>query len=82
MAVTMRAKMYVTKIEKQISFEVLNLSCVGRKDAYPADGSDENNTFAKFSPSGELRICVTNPTLLGVYNPGDIFYVDFTPTPK
>jgi len=76
----MRAKMYVSKVELHGSSEVLHFNCVGRKDAYPADGSDENNTFAKFSPSGDLRICVTNPALLGNFRPGDTFYVDFEKT--
>lgn len=52
---------------------------VARSDSYPADGSDENNTFAKFSPSVLLDIQVANPALFGKFAPGDTFYVDFTP---
>ncbi|MFD3263182.1 hypothetical protein [Phenylobacterium ferrooxidans] len=47
--------------------------------SYPADGSDENNTFAKFSPSAVFEIVVANPALIGEFTPGDTFYVDFTP---
>jgi hypothetical protein len=74
----MRAKMYVSKIELYGGTETLHFSCVGRKDTYPADGSDENNTFAKFTPNGSLSLTVANPALQGKFKPGDTFYLDFT----
>jgi hypothetical protein len=43
------------------------------------NGESEDNTFARYSPSGELTISITNPNLLGKFNPGDPFYLDFTP---
>lgn len=46
---------------------------------YPEDGSDENNTFAKFSPSVMFQMTVANPALLGKFAAGDEFYVDFSP---
>lgn len=46
--------------------------------SYPPDGSDENNTFAKWSPSIDLKITVANPVLFGAINANDEFYVDFT----
>ena len=52
---------------------------VSKDGPYPSDGSDEDNTFAKFSPSVTLDISITNPALLGTYAVGDTFYVDFTP---
>lgn len=39
------------------------------KDAYPADGSDEDQLFAKFSPAGALSLPVANPALLGILAP-------------
>lgn len=48
---------------------------------YPEDGSDENNTFAKYSPSFEVRLTVANPNLLGKFKIGETFYVDFIPAP-
>lgn len=59
--------------------ETLNLYGVSRSDGYPADGSDENNTFAKFSPSVNFQIMVANPALFGQFEAGQTFYVDFTP---
>jgi len=46
--------------------------------AYPEDGSDENNTFAKFTPNAEFRMTVQNSALIGRFQEGDEFYVDFT----
>jgi hypothetical protein len=46
---------------------------------YPEDGSDENNSFAKFSPSVAFDMQVANPALIGTFKVGDMFYVDFIP---
>lgn len=47
--------------------------------AYGPEGNDENNTFAKFSPSASLEIHVANPVLIGKFEIGTEYYVDFTP---
>ena len=52
---------------------------VCRDGGYPSDGSDENNSFAKWSPSGRFEITITNPALSNRIQVGDVFYVDFTP---
>lgn len=59
--------------------EALTFHGVSKSGAYPDDGLDEDNTFAKFSPSVELRFDVRNPALFDKFKPGDTFYVDFTP---
>jgi len=75
----MRAKMVVSRVERnENGYEALHFRGVCRSDGYPDDGLDENNTFAKFSPSIDLSMAVTNPALQGKFNPGDTFYVDFT----
>ncbi len=61
------------------SSEILKFRAVARKDSYPSDGSDEDNTYAKFSPSASCEIAVANPELIGKFNPGEFYYVDFTP---
>lgn len=48
------------------------------KIAYPSDGSDEDNTYAKFSPSGSLSLTVANPALVGKFAEGEKYYLDFT----
>ena len=47
------------------------------KNKYDETGLDEDNTFAKFSPSVFIQITIANPVLLDQFNPGDIFYLDF-----
>ena len=76
---TMRAKMQVSKVERFDGSDRVTMNAVARKDAYPADGSDEDNTYAKFSPSGELTLSIANPALLGKIEPGRKFYLDFIP---
>ena len=76
----MRAKMKVVKAEKKSeTYEELAFSAVGPKGAYPADGSDENNTFAKWTPTANLSMSITNPALIGKFPVGQEYYVDFTP---
>lgn len=74
----MRAKMKVTSVERNESFESLKLSAVCKPDGYPADGSDEDNSFARWTPTAELSMAITNPELFGKIQEGQKFYVDFT----
>ncbi len=80
----MRAKLqahfvYENKDAEGTKFsETISMHAVARKDGYPADGADEDNTYAKWSPQAEFKITIANPTLWGKINTGDKFYVDFT----
>lgn len=75
----MRAKMVITAVEKgEDGSEMLSMRAVCRDDAYPDDGSDENNTFAKFTPMASLNMVINNPALTGKFSEGDAFYIDFT----
>lgn len=78
MSTTMRAKLQIASVEQFPTNERLNFHAVAAK-SYPADGSDEDNTYAKFSPSATLQISITNPALLGKFKAGEKYYVDFTP---
>lgn len=49
---------------------------------YPDDGTDENNSFARWSPSVTMQFMIANPALFGKFKPGDTFYADFMPAPK
>jgi hypothetical protein len=79
----MRAKLRVARIEKceGIVQENLTFYAVSKSDGYPEDGSDENNTFARWTPSAELKISIQNPNLIRKFTEGQEFYVDFTPVP-
>lgn len=77
---TMRAKLQISSVTRHSTqCETLKFHGVSRSDAYPEDGSDENNTFARFSPSVSLEIMIANPALIGKFEPGQTFYADFTP---
>lgn len=78
---TMRAKFKVTKIQKHETCEVLTFGAVYKDGAYPSDGTDEDNTFAKWTPQAECKMTVNNPDLFGKFAEGQKFYVDFTPVP-
>jgi len=73
----MRAKMKVNSVEVHETGETLKMSPVCA-NSYPEDGSDENNTFARFTPSGSVELYVSNPDLAGKIRPGQEFFVDFT----
>jgi hypothetical protein len=74
----MRAKMQVSKVERGVGVDRITCNAVAKSSAYPADGADEDNTYAKFSPQGELTLSIANPSLIGQIDPGVKFYIDFT----
>ncbi len=85
MTTTMRAKVRVSAVFPlqddfgKLHSERLQLHGVAKSGNYPDDGSDEDNTYAKFSPSVSMDFHIANPALFGKFAPGDTFYVDFTP---
>ena len=76
----MRAKVTVEKVTVTQSGEDVTFRPVIGK--LGADAVDEDNTYSKYTPSGELRLFITNPALFGKYKPGKKFYVDFTEAPE
>lgn len=79
----MRAKVHVSRIARTEGShgETLYFGAIAANN-YPEDGSDENNTFAKYTPSLDLQLYVANPALVGTFTVGDTFYLDFIPAPK
>lgn len=80
----MRAKMQVSLVQehfygpgKSKTQETLSMHAVAASK-YPEDGSDEDNTYAKFSPGANLVINIANPALFGQFKVGEKYYVDFT----
>lgn len=81
----MRAKLKVTQVveypaQGPVESEVIHFQAVSKSEPYSEDGQDEDNTYAKFTPTASLEIHIANPALLGKHKVGDTFYVDFTPT--
>lgn len=96
-APTMRAKFQIGMVQEHVTRvneaggydpagepkktgETLTMHAVAASK-YPADGSDEDNTYAKWSPGANLSINIANPALWGKFKFGDKFYLDFTPAP-
>jgi hypothetical protein len=71
--------MKVADVKQNDGSESLSFSAVCKNDGYPDNGLDENNTFATWTPTAELKMEVTNPALFGKFAIGQEFYVDFTP---
>lgn len=79
MSNTMRAKFVVANVVKHDGGnETVSFNAVAKSGPYPADGSDEDNTFAKWSPSASCTIHIANPALWGKFEHGQKFYVDFS----
>ena len=85
MSTTMRAKLYVTGVEQhkdpegKLFQETLLMSAIGKSGDYDETGLDEDNTFSKFTPMASFSIAIQNPALWGKFEPGQKYYVDFTP---
>lgn len=79
MTTTMRAKLQVSEVQSTATSERLTLRAVCKPGGYPSDGSDEDNSFARWTPSAELTMTINNADLLGKFKVGDKFYLDFTP---
>ena len=77
----MRAKMSLTAVNKiGAGQEGLVFHAVGGskvENGYPESGEDEDNTYAHYSPSGELTLTVANPALAGKFKPDEKYYLDF-----
>lgn len=87
---TMRAKMQVVDIKMsrdmadphKVTGVSLQLIGVSKSGPYNPDGSgDEDNSFARWSPSVSLTIQIQNPALFDSFHYGQKFYVDFTEAP-
>ena len=74
----MRAKFLVTKVE-QVNPTTQRVAMMAVSDApFSAEGASDDNSFARWTPSGELTMTITNPNLVGALPEGKKFYLDFT----
>ncbi len=74
----MRAKMRVTDVQKYDTNQNVKMVAVGKSDGYPEGGADENNSYARWTPSADLSISIANPALFDKFEVGRQFYLDFT----
>lgn len=43
------------------------------------NGSEENKSFSIYTPSGSIEMHITNPDVLGFFEAGKEYYVEFKP---
>lgn len=77
----MRAKMQVLDVQSNPTtpLQVLKMAPVCGPAPFGPNGESEDNTFARWTPSGSMELYITNPDLHGKFAVGQKFYVDFTP---
>lgn len=56
-----------------------NICAEIRLQAAYGDGDEANKSWSKWTPSGELRMFVTNPSAIAEFEQGKSYYLDFTP---
>jgi hypothetical protein len=75
----MTAKFVVTGVieqgEPKVS-EILQMQPVTSKP-FDAEGASEDNSFARWTPSGNLEMTVNNPALFGRIKVGDAYRLTF-----
>lgn len=70
-----RAKFKVDTVTLHTNGENIKMSAV----CY--DDNDENKSFSKWTPTGSYEMFVNNEKIFGVFQPGQEYYLDFTPVP-
>lgn len=80
----MRAKVKITGIIPhmggaggEVISEQITFAFPSKDGPYTADGSDEDQQFARYTPNASLSMTVNNPELIGKFKTGEKFYLDF-----
>ena len=75
-----RCKFKCMTVTKHEGVEIVKMSAVcGKWDDKTGIGDD--NTYAKYSPSGEFEITIANEAVFGFFKPGKKYYMDITAAP-
>ncbi|KZL17678.1 hypothetical protein PsAD2_03015 [Pseudovibrio axinellae] len=72
-----RAKFFVTKITNHHNPSPGEVSAEVTLNA--VHNGNDNEGWSKWTPSGELKMTITNPAALEQLGLGDTFYIDLTP---
>jgi hypothetical protein len=70
-----KAKFECTRVELYNGGGTVNLQAV-------TDGSQENESFWKATPSGAITLSIDNMAALVLFKPGMEYYVDFRPAER
>jgi hypothetical protein len=77
---TVRCKFVCVHSEKQegANYQNVSLNAV-TEGPFDENGNNEDNTFAKYTPSGLLHLSVTNESAIGFFVVGQKYYLDIVP---
>ena len=74
----MHAKFRVTEVKPGgENYESVSFASV-TDSKYGPNGENEDNEFARWTPSGHCSLSITNPALVGKFKVDEKYYVDFT----
>ena len=65
-----RAKFVCNSVTKTVDAEQI---------AFSAAQGESNKQWSKWTPSGQLSMSITNPAVLGKFEPGKFYFLDFAP---
>ena len=77
-----RAKMRVTGVHDMTSVTgdgQVQTKQITMQPVYGGDDDKENQQWSRWTPSGELRLAITNPEAFKQFELGKAYYVDFNP---
>lgn len=80
---TTRAKMQVLSIvpyapDQGRHQEEVHFSAVCGNVKFGPNGENEDNSYARWTPTGSMKLAITNPNLYGAFKEGKRYYVDIT----
>ncbi len=68
--------MTVNSVTQTTYSDVVEFNCV-----YGGNNNAEDNSFARATPSGGMKLTIDNPNVRGFYKPGMEVYVDISLVP-
>lgn len=75
---SVRAKFYVTRIEKTKWQQNDEMNTIVLAPVYSADENSENKKFWRYTPSGEVKLGTINKAASDYFELGKEYYIDFT----
>lgn len=66
----MKAKLKLNQVVRSEGYETLKFSAV-------TNGKPEDNLYSKYTPVANLEMVISNPKLIGKFNPGENYFLLF-----
>ncbi|MEL6259274.1 MAG: hypothetical protein AAFQ67_09475 [Pseudomonadota bacterium] len=74
-----RAKFRVMAINPTPNSDPKDLSAQVILNPVMDDGREDNATWSKYTPGGEISLWITNPAAIEAFELGRAYFIDFTP---